>query len=105
MSFDEIVQRYQLRVEILPSGSERIRHDYGTGIVADFLRQHGFSYKTNQGFFRSPPQEPASAHPEHNPSQFIESKCPQCSQKLRFPAGKVLKITCPKCHYEFYSGY
>lgn len=105
MTFDEIVHRYQLRVETLPSGSERIRHDYGTGILADFLRQHGFSYKPNEGFFRTPHRPPKNASPDNNSSQFIESQCPRCSQKLRFPAGKSLKITCPKCRHEFYSGY
>ncbi len=54
MAFDEIVHRYQLRVETLPSGTERIRHDYAAGILADLLRRHGFSYSYKGGFYRNP---------------------------------------------------
>ena len=107
MAFDEIVHRYQLRVETLPSGTERIRHDYAAGILADLLRRHGFSYKFKEGFYRNHHSASVNAKSSSNVSPFIESQCPKCSQKLRFSEGKSLKkITCPTCRHEFYSsGY
>lgn len=53
MDLDKIIQRYQLRIEVMPSGTERILHKYGTGIIADLLRKYGFSYNRD-GFFRNP---------------------------------------------------
>ena len=53
MDLDKIIQRYQLHIEIMPSGTERILHKYGVGIVADLLRRHGFLYN-GEVFFRNP---------------------------------------------------
>lgn len=53
MTLHEIIHRYQLRVETMPSGTECIRHDYAAGTLADLLRRHGFLYN-QKGFYRNP---------------------------------------------------
>ncbi len=53
MNLDEIIHRYQLRVETLPSGAERVRHSYAAGILAELLGRHGFKYN-QQGFYLNP---------------------------------------------------
>jgi len=54
MKLEEIIHRYQLRIEALPSGTEWIRHAYSVGTLADLLRGHGFSYSYQHGFSRNP---------------------------------------------------
>jgi hypothetical protein len=54
MDLDEIINRYKLQLVTLPSGTEKIGHDYSVGTLADLLRQHQFSYSYKDGFYRNP---------------------------------------------------
>ena len=35
-------------------------------------------------------------------TEFSVINCPECSSKLRIPAGKKGKVTCPKCGHSFF---
>lgn len=54
MSFNEILERYNLPFKTLPSGTEQVIHEHSIGTVADLLRQHGFSHSHKNGFLRNP---------------------------------------------------
>jgi hypothetical protein len=54
MSFEELVERYQLKVEKLPSGTEWIQHNREIGTLAKELNTHEFNYSYQQnGFYRN----------------------------------------------------
>lgn len=54
MNFEELIARYQIKVETLPSRCELIRHKYGVGTLANELNKHGFIYNFQQnGFYRN----------------------------------------------------
>lgn len=49
----DLVERYNLKIESTPSGTEWVRHRHDEGVLADLLRQHKFIYKYRQGFYRN----------------------------------------------------
>jgi len=59
MSFDEVIERYQLRLESLPSGTEIIRHKYSTGTLASLLIKNGFSSNSKEGIYYRSVQKPS----------------------------------------------
>lgn len=64
MSFDEVIDRYQLRLESLPSGTEIIRHKYSTGTLASLLIKNGFSSNSKEGIYYRSAQK--SSHDSKN---------------------------------------
>jgi len=104
VSFEAFIDRYDLKLEPLPSGTQRVKHPYEGGVIAEFLKSHDFEFKTSVGaFVRNVRSSATKVENAGSKDQYIESHCPKCFQKLRFPSGKKLKITCPTCRHEFYS--
>jgi len=52
MDLKMFLARYQFRLEKTPSGTLWVRHFYYDGVIADFLRAYGFSFKSfSEGFY------------------------------------------------------
>jgi hypothetical protein len=55
MNLETFLSRYQLRLETTPSGTLWVRHFHYEGVIADFLREHGFLFKSfTEGFYLNP---------------------------------------------------
>lgn len=54
MDFEELIARYNLKVESAPSGTQLVRHHHEDGVLATLLRQNNFNYKYRQGYYRNP---------------------------------------------------